>query len=210
MTRGQRLTVVLLVLGVIGAPITAALLVSRNVHAAEAAQTPYEQLAADSAHADSAAFASLPDGLEALLDLRAAIGPPAPKTLALYECTQIAGTREKETRRRLQVRLPDSSAVVLFAVADRTSGALERVELLRRIPHVGQRGLIWDGLHDRITSVWWFENLRGQIRQEERAALPRGGPVPRAVRALGRQLLVAPCADSVVNSPTKPISGSRN
>lgn len=194
---------------IVVAPIVAGIAVHRAVPEAHAAGTPWLSLAADSSHGDSAAFASLPAGLMVLLDVRAAIANGR-GTLPLYECIQMDGEESHDLRRRLQLRFVDSSAAVLYAVADRRSGTLERVEFLRRTPSAGQRGFIWDRARDRTTSAWWFESPRGLARRDERGTIPRGSPVPRTMRALGRQLLTVPCADSSANSPTNPISGSRN
>jgi hypothetical protein len=203
-----RLGVGAIVALMIAAPVTAALLVHRDLPLAHAAAAPFLALAADSAQGDSAAFAALPSSLSAIFAVRRVIGITAADSLPLYECIQMPGRRDDEVRRRLQVRLPDSSAAVLFAIGDREFGSLKRVEFLRRTPAQGQRGFIWDRQRDRTTSVWWFETARGVSRREERGDIPRGGPVPRAVRALARQLFVAPCADSSANSPMNPISGS--
>jgi hypothetical protein len=194
----------------VAAPVAAALLVQRDVPEAHAASAPFLLLAGDSASGDSAAFAALPASLRLLFSVRDVIGTTAGDSVPLYECIQMPGRRDDEVRRRLQLRLPDSSAAVLFAVADRARGSIKRVEFLRRIPHQGQRGFIWDRQRDRTTSVWWFEGVRGVSRREERGDIPRGGPVPRAVRGLARQLFVASCADSSSNSPMNPISGSRD
>lgn len=167
----------------------------REVPRAEAARTPYERLAVDSAVADSAAFASLPEGLSALLDVRALLDTTTLEELPLAECVALTAPREGELRRRLRLRLPDSTSIVLYAAADRTSGTLARVEFIRRTPARGQRGLIWEAPGDRTSSVWWPEFERG-IRRPDRGPIPRGSPVPRAVRALGRRLLTLPCADS--------------
>lgn len=209
MKRRERLGLAALLSFVVAAPFVAGVAVYRAVPEAHAAGTPWLSLAADSSHGDSAAFASLPAGLMALLDVRDAIAGGR-GTLPLYECIQMDGEESHDLRRRLQMRFADSSAAVLYAVADRRSGTLERVEFLRRTPSAGQRGFIWDRVRDRTTSAWWFESPRGLARRDERGPIPRGSPVPRTVRALGRQLLTVPCADSSANSPTNPISGSRN
>ena len=209
MKRSERLGLVTIVSIIVAAPIVAAIAVYRAVPEAQAAVTPWLGLAADSSHGDSAAFASLPAGLKALLDMRDAINGGL-ATLPLYECIQMDGDDARDLRRRLQLRFADSSTAVLFAVADRRTGTLGRVEFLRRTASAGQRGFIWDRTRDRTTSVWWFESPRGLARRDERGTLPRGGPVPRSLRALGRQLLTVPCADSSANSPMNPISGSRN
>lgn len=167
----------------------------REVPVADA-RTPYERLAGDSAHADSAAFATLPDALAPVLDIRALLDASVLDSLPLGECVDFGERRPLEARRRLQLRLADSTAIVLYAVADKTSGALEHVEFLRRIPGRGQRAFTWDHGNDRTTSLWWSEYPRGISRRAEKGDLPRGGPIPRAVRALGRQLLTLDCPDS--------------
>lgn len=210
MNRRERFGLITLVMLTVAAPVVAGLVVDRSVPEAHAAGAPWLSLASDSSFADSAAFATLPAGLAHLLDVRDAIGGTTAPPLLLRECIQLADVEPGIVRRRLQLRFPDSSAAVLYTVADRASGALDRVEFLRRTPGAGQRGLIWDHKRDRTTSVWWFETSRGLSRREERGDLPRGGPTPRAIRALGRQLLTVECADSSANSPMNPISGSRN
>lgn len=210
MIRRERWGLVVLVLLTVVSPVIAGVAVHRAVPEAHAAGDPYAALAADSSHADSAAFAALPGGLITQLDVRDAIAADSSAGITLHECIQMDGRGAAELRRRLQLRFDDSSAAVLYAVVDRNSGALDRVEFIRRTPNAGQRGFIWDRRRDRTTSVWWFETPRGLSRREERGDLPRGGPVPRAVRALGRQLMTVPCADSSANSPMNPISGSRN
>lgn len=168
----------------------------REIPVAEAARTSAEQLLADSAGADSAAFATLPPSLGPLLDVRALLTAEALESLPMAECRILRPRREDQQRRQLRLRLEDSSVVLLLAVADREQASLQRVEFVRRTPQAGQRGLIWDHERDRTTSMWWPEFERGVQRRGERGYLPRGGPVPRAVRALGRQLLIVPCVDS--------------
>lgn len=179
----------------LGASVAALAGACREVEVADA-RTPYERVASDSAHADSSAFATLPAALGRVLDVRGLLAPSVLDSLPLADCADLAARKPDETRRRLQLRLADSTAIVLYAVADRTSGVLEHVEFIRRMPGKGQRGLTWDITRDKTTSLWWSEYPRGISRRAERGDLPRGGPVPRAVRALGRQLLTIPCADS--------------
>lgn len=166
--------------------------------AAETTRSPYERLVSDSAAADSAAFATLPPSLAALLDIRGALDAETLAADSRAQCLTLEARREGELRRRLQLRLRDSSTVLLLAVADRTSGRLDRVEFVRRTPGQGQRGLSWDANGDRTASAWWPEFERGGIRRMERGDIPRGGPVPRALRSLGRRLVAIPCADSAV------------
>ena len=160
------------------------------------ARTPYERIASDSAHADSSAFAALPPALGPVLDVRTLLVPVTLDSLPLAECVNFSERTPNEHRRRLRLRLKDSTAIVLYAVADKASGVLTHVEFLRRMPGMGQRGLTWDAVRDKTTSLWWSEYPRGISRRAERGDLPRGGPVPRAVRALGRQLLTLSCPDS--------------
>ena len=103
----------------------------------------------------------------------------------------------------MRFRFADESAV-LYVVADDASGTLGRVEYIRRVPGRGQRGLIWDGERDRTTSTWWKETVNGLSRRVERGEVPRGSPLPRALRGLGRRLLLLPCeqeSDSTVIAP---------
>ncbi len=195
---------------VVATPLVAAWLVGRGVGEAEASPTSFARLAADSAAGDSAAWATLPGAVRDLFAVHGSLATTAVESLPFYECLQLPGRRDDELRRRLQLRFVDSSAAVLFVIADRAHGTLKRVEFVRRTPRDGQRGFIWDGVRDRTTSIWWFEGPRGLSRRDERGDVPRGGPIPRAVRGLGRQLLVAPCAMSDTNSPMNPISGSRD
>ncbi len=211
MSTRERVGLATLVTLVVLAPIAAAVVVAREVPTAHASSTTFASLAADSAAGDAAAIAALPDGLRGLFSIASLIGGDSSSTLPLYECIQLAATEDMGVRRRLQLRLSDSSAAVLYAVADPEDGSLERVEFLRRMPSTGQRGFIWDERRDRTTSVWWFESPRGMLRRrEERGTVPRGSPVPRAVRGLARQLLAVPCVDAGANSPMNPISGSRD
>lgn len=157
---------------------------------AEAALSPVEQLAADSSAGDSAAFATLPEPLLEFLDIRTALAT-LPRERA--RCAILPPQRANEERRRLRIRFADQSSALLYAVSDEQSGSIRRVEYIRRVPNQGQRGLIWDGERDRTTSTWWTETSWGLSRRVERGEMPRGGPVPRALRGLGRQLLLLPC-----------------
>lgn len=162
---------------------------------AEAARTPFEQMLVDSAAADSAAFATLPPALSSWLDVRAYLAPERRAELPFAECRELDSPDAGLQRLRLQLRLPDATAVVLYAVADRGSGALDRVEFIRRTAGNGQRGLVWDAERNRTYSSWWREGSRGLSRRAERGEIPRGGPVPLALRSLGRQLFTLPCND---------------
>lgn len=164
--------------------------------AAEAALTPFERLATDSLAGDSAAFGALPPTLRDFLDIRVALADSATR------CDVMPSRHRHELRRRARLRFADSSRVLLYTVADDSTGHIDRVEYIRRIPLQGQRGLIWDGERDRTTSTWWSETRWGLSRRVERGEIPRGGPVPRALRALGRQLLLMPCAENADSTAT--------
>jgi len=157
--------------------------------AAEAALTPFERVVADSLAGDSAALATLPPALHELHTVRAALDGTSSS-----RCDVMPSRQRHELRRRLRLTFEDSSRALLYAVADDSTGRLDRVEYIRRIPTRGQRGLIWDGERDRTTSTWWSETRWGLSRRVERGEIPRGGPLPRALRGLGRQLMLVPCA----------------
>lgn len=159
----------------------------------QAALTPYEQQLADSAAADSAAFNALPDPLREFLDVRDALIVARATSADSTRCRVLEPAPIGSTRRRISFRFGDGSSAVLYAVAQPATGALSRVEYIRRVPTRGQRGLIWDGERDRTTSTWWTETRFGLSRRVERGEIPRGGPVPRAMRGLGRQLMLVPC-----------------
>jgi hypothetical protein len=165
--------------------------------AAEAALTPFERIVVDSLAGDSAAFATLPYSLREFLDVRAMLADSA------SDRCDVMPSSERQEIRRLRMLFPDSSGVLLYAVADDASGVLERVEYVRRIASQGQRGLIWDGDEDRTTSTWWSETRWGLSRRVERGEIPRGGPLPRALRALGRQLMLLPCTNTGDTSETR-------
>ena len=148
---------------------------------------------ADSAAGDSAALATLPPALQEVLRIEPYL------TDAFLSATPGAECRVLETalpealraeRRRVRVRLPDSSAVVVYVRVPSAGVGLERVEIVRRPLHGEQLGFIWDAGDDRTTEVRWPTDLHGRT---EAAPQPRGGPVPRAVRALGRRVLALRC-----------------
>lgn len=154
--------------------------------AAPPATTP-ASLLADSAVADSAALASLPDGLREDLAVGPLLTTAALRDSARAYCQPISDSTEPRVRKRLRGRWPDTLAVVLFVRADRASGALGRVELLRRTTDGQQRGYIWDANGNTTEAVEWMGG-RSVTR-----ILPEGTPAPRALRGLGRRLLVLPC-----------------
>ena len=159
---------------------------------------PSAQLA-DSAAGDSAAFATLPPALQRDLDVRAVLTPAALRDTARVRCDRLPGGAAGELRHRLRARLGGGTALVVFVRADSATGALRRVEVVRRERGRGQRGFIWN-TPDETTSVEW---PAGRHTAPEAAPLPRGGPAPRALRGLGRRLLALPCP------PAPPESDAR-
>lgn len=151
---------------------------------------PAAKLAADSAAGDSAAFAALPPSLRAALDLRDFLTEDALADTARAWCQPMGRDSAASVRRRLRFRMPDTVGV-LFVRADRETGALQRVELVRRpLTTRLQQGFSWDEADDVTREVNWVADLQDAVVT---GALPRGGPAPRALRALGRQLLAGPC-----------------
>ena len=153
------------------------------------------RVAADSLAGDSAALAALPAALQPVLRLeryltdRWIAGTPDAECLVLGDSLPDVLVAE---RRRVRLRLPDSSAVVVFARADREGATLRRVEVVRRPTSDEQLGFVWDAAGDETTEVRWPAGPRGRM---ETARQPRGGPVPRALRALGRRVLALSCDD---------------
>lgn len=173
---------------------------------AEAARTPFERLYADSLAGDSAAFAALPRALRGWLDVRTLVDPASWDSIPGAVCNELEPSSLGLRRRRLSLRLPADTVVVVYAVADGATGALDRVEYIRRTPKAGQRGLVWDAARDRTQSTWWAETPWGLSRRVERGDIPRGGPVPRAMRGLGRRLFTLRCdadPDAAVPTPAE-------
>lgn len=163
---------------------------ARGASASAQSGADMARVLADSGAADSAAFAALPPSLEALLDVRRVFDAPFAADTARAWCQPMGPADAPEIRRRLRVRLGDTVAV-LFVRADRATGALRRVELVRRPLTAGaQVGFTWDASDDRTTEVTWVADHPSAT---ETASIPRGSPAHRAIRALGRQLLASPC-----------------
>lgn len=148
-----------------------------------------EALLRDSAAADSSALAALPAPQQPDFDILGQISREALGDSVTAYCQPMSDSTEAEVRKRLRGHWPPGYITVLFVRADRATGALQRVELVRRPPDAIQRGWIWDNDSRRTTAVEW---KAGQ-RTPETFTLPEGTPTPRALRALGRRLLVLPC-----------------
>ncbi len=148
---------------------------------------------ADSAAGDRAALVTLPPALQQVLRLEPYLDDSYIRATPDAECQVLDADlpeRLRAERRRVRVRLPDSSAVVVYVRAAAGSAALERVEIVRRPLDGEQLGFIWDASDDATLEVRWPTELRGGT---EASTQPRGGPVPRAVRALGRRVLTLDC-----------------
>lgn len=156
---------------------------------ASPALTSADILARDSALADSIALAALPERLRSDFDIGPQLALDALGDSALAYCQPLSDPDETEIRKRLRGEYPRNHLTVLFVRADRTTGALRRVELVRRPPQGAQRGYIWNGDSDQTTAVEWTAGRR----DPETYTVPEGTPTPRALRALGRRLLVLPC-----------------
>lgn len=155
--------------------------------------TAADSLLADSAAADSAAFAGLPPRLRDDLDMGPLLSERALQDSALAYCQPLSDPTDREVRKRLQGRWPAQLAVVLFVRADRASGTVNRVELVRHVEEEGrgrgQRGYIWDRDTDETQAIEWAPGRS----TPETYQLPKGTPTPRVLRGLGRRLLVLPC-----------------
>jgi len=141
----------------------------------------------DSLRADAQAFDALPPPAKAILDVRDAIAPEggAPGLV----CIPLSTTSDGSRRQRVQGRI-DGLGLVVFARVTR-QGTLARVEFVRRLPGEEQRGYTWDSVGDATTMMEWPPGST----QEVSSPVPRGGPIPRAVRALGRLVLTWRCVE---------------
>jgi hypothetical protein len=141
---------------------------------------------ADSARGDSAAFATLPPRVRDVLDVRQRIHPSHPDPN--LTCVPLSATSDGSRRQRLQGRVGDGTSLVVFARFT-TTGSLRRVEFVRRLTGGVQRGFTWDAENDAtIASEWPAGSTLASTYP-----VPKGGPIPRAVRALGRLVARWPC-----------------
>lgn len=161
-------------------------------------------VAADSAAGDSAALASLPPALQPVLRLEPYLTAAYLAATPDAECLVLGDDDARLTlpveRRRVRLRLPDSSALVVYVRADPASAALRLVQIVRNPVDGQQRGYIWEGESDATVEARWPRSGRGR---PEHAPQPRGGPVPRAVRALGRRVLALPCTHDTTEAPAR-------
>lgn len=151
-------------------------------------RTSAASLLRDSAAADSAALSNLPARIREDFDIAELFSARALQDSSRAYCQPLSDSSSREVRKRLRGKV-DGRVAVLFARADRASGVLNRVELVRRPAAGGQRGYIWDRAEDVTKSVEW----KPGGGTPETYGLPEGTPAPRALRALGRRLIVLPC-----------------
>lgn len=153
---------------------------------AAASRSPLTALLTDSAHADSIALATLPPRQRHDFAMDELLAAAARGDTAIARCEPLSQPTEPELRIRMRARDRGNLAVVLFARADRTSGELRRVELARRTSDGGQVGYTWDADASALTALEWAPGQREPVQYE----MPAGTPTPRALRGLGRRLLV--------------------
>ncbi len=140
----------------------------------------------DSGLADQRAFETLPPPVREVLDVRRELQPQGGDPSLV--CVPLSNTSDGSRRQRVQGK-PYGFGLVVFARATR-SGTLARVEFVRRLADGSQRGYTWDAEGDATTAMEWPPGST----QAESHPVPRGGPIPRAVRGLGRIVLTWPCS----------------
>ncbi|MEO7512823.1 MAG: hypothetical protein ABIZ91_13785 [Gemmatimonadaceae bacterium] len=143
----------------------------------------------DSARADAAAFASLPAPVREVLDVRSRVDRE--RADPNLSCVALSETSDGSRRQRVQGRLGDGTSLVVFGRITR-AGALARVEFIRRLTSGVQRGFTWDAADDRTTSMEWAAGSTDAVS----SPVPRGSPIPRALRGLGRLVFTWPCEAS--------------
>jgi hypothetical protein len=145
------------------------------------------QTSPDSLRADSAAFDALPERLRDVLDVRSRINPASADPNVV--CVRLSTTSDGSRRQRLQGRLGDATSLVVFARVS-ARGALGRVEFVRRLANGEQRGFTWDAAGDATTGMDWAVGSTVSTSYP----IPRGSPIPRALRGLGRIVAGWSCA----------------
>lgn len=169
-------------------------------------------VARDSAAGDAAAFASLPRPLHRVLRLEPFLTDQYVAATDGASCVIVEppgaggglGLPSAGERRRVSMTLPDSTELLLNVLTDAGRVQMERVELVHA-PRDGERlGYIWEGSSDQTLEVRWPPELGGG---QETAPQPRGGPIPRALRALGRRVLALECVpESTLPAPDTSIA----
>jgi len=145
--------------------------------------------AAAEARADSAAVAATPPGLVDVLALDPYLRDDYVRTTPGASCVLQSEPSELEERRRVRAPLPDSALVIVYVRAE-SDTALGRIEVLRRAPSGDQIGVTWAAEGDEVAVVRW---PYGPDAPAERGIYPRGGPLPRILRRIGRQARALTC-----------------
>jgi hypothetical protein len=193
----------------------AALAAAGACDAGDASEPPYTladlraRVAADSAAGDSAALATLPPALQRVLRLEPYLTDRYVASTEGADCLLLGDSVPDVVlaeRRRVHLRLPDSSAVVVFVRADRDGATLRRVEVVRNPVAGEQVGFIWDGSDDTTLEVRWPNGVAGR---PETARQPKGSPIPRALRALGRRALALTCPPDSLDAPFENVRRQR-
>lgn len=162
--------------------------------AVEVADARARAILADSVSGDSVALASLPARHREDFDVLQLLSQEALTDSGWSYCQPLSDSTENDVRKRLRARDAHGLAVVLFVRAHRATGAVQRVELVRRQPSGGQRGYIWNEADRTLRALEW-ETARSQPTEYQ---IPAGTPAPRALRGLGRRLLATSCSGDPV------------
>lgn len=145
--------------------------------------------AADSA-ADREARAALPPLLASALDVDRSLTDRAIARTPGAECMVQSQSSGTEERRRVHIRLPDRSSLVLFARVDTAERAVRRVEFMRNPVGDEQIAFTLDGEGDVATVIRWPERGHGKAQS---AVHPSGGPLPRVLRSFARRMWTLKC-----------------
>jgi len=162
--------------------------------AVEVADARARAILADSVAGDSVALASLPARHREDFDVLQLLSQEALADSGRSHCQPLSDSTENDVRKRLRARDAHGLAVILFVRAHRATGAVQRVELVRRLAWGGQHGYIWNEADRTLRALEW-ENTRSQPYEYE---IPAGTPAPRALRGLGRRLLATSCSGDPV------------
>ena len=171
------------------------------------ARTPEEDVRASAAEL-RAALAALPPALAEPLAIAPYLSDRWIARTPGAECT-IPDSGAAGVRRRVRMRLPDSSALVVYArgiddsaetdrdaawhVFERApadTASIQRVEIVRRARDGVQIGFVWDAPRGRASVVRW--PAAGGYRAEE-SLHPRNSALTPALVAAGRRVLTLRC-----------------
>ena len=151
---------------------------------------PFSEISPESAAADRAARAALPSSLASALALDAYLSDRYIARTPGAECLVQSPAGAVEERRRVHLRLPDGSALVVFARVDTAERAVRRVEIMRNPVGSEQIAFTLDGEGDVTNVIRWPDRGRGKAVS---ALHPSGGPLPRALRSVARRLWTLKC-----------------